>query len=75
MTEGAAHWRAGVRKPPREETAGSDTWAVRHTRYGDLIGAGDAREGRRDGLAHWPAAMRLVSKRLLASDDEGFCSI
>jgi hypothetical protein len=31
---GAAHTGAGVRKPPREETAGWDTWVVRRALWG-----------------------------------------
>jgi len=32
--DGATHSGAGVRKPPREETAGRDTWAVRQALWG-----------------------------------------
>ena len=39
MTEGAAHAGAGVRKPPREETAGGVA-KLRVRRYGDFAGGG-----------------------------------
>src|SRR5262245_13959405 len=32
--EGATYSGAGVGKPPREETAGRDTWAFRHALWG-----------------------------------------
>ena len=72
--DGATHSGAGVRKPPREETAGRDTRRF-VTRYGDLIAADDAVERRRDDPAHWPTAKRLVSKGLAAWAGEGSCSM
>ena len=47
---GAARTGAGVRKPPREETAGRDTWAARR-RYGDLSAADEACDWRRAELS------------------------
>src|SRR3979490_467524 len=43
---GAAHTGAGVRKPPREETAGG-VERVRVRRYGDLVGGGSLPVGDR----------------------------
>src|SRR5262245_40867039 len=39
--DGSIRWWAGVRKPPREETAGGDARGLVR-RYGDLIAADDA---------------------------------
>jgi len=61
--DGATHSGAGVRKPPREETAGRDTlWFVTH--YGDLIAGDDAPERSQDDPARWPRALGLKRKRL-----------
>jgi hypothetical protein len=54
---------AGVRKPPREETAlGGRTAEPRL--YGDLIAADEAREQVREDRVQWRAAIWLRSKRL-----------
>ena len=63
----AAHTGAGVRKPPREETAGGARgW--RGVDYGDLSAADEVREWIRGA----PASRRPV-KRLL--DERGVASI
>ena len=64
--EGATYSGAGVRKPPREETAGKDRrWFV--TRYGDLMAADDAvREGKmiqRAGRGHCGSCARGCPRR------------
>src|SRR5882762_1245995 len=62
--DGATHSGAGVRKPPREETAGRDTlWFVTH--YGDLIAGDDAPERSQDDPTRWPRALGSCARGCL----------
>src|SRR5260221_11675433 len=51
LTDGATGTGAGVRKPPREETAGWDAAVVRQTRHGG------GREGSRPGEGKFSAGV------------------
>ena len=66
--------RAGVRKPPREETALGDA-RQRSGHYGDLVAADEAREHVREDGVQWRAAIWLRSKRLTGFTDEDCCAI
>ncbi len=69
FTDGATRTGAGVRKPPREETAGLDATVVRQTRHG-AMGIWTGRRGYADSRAApdgrccehrpWPA-MEILS--------------
>src|SRR2546429_5758153 len=63
---GAAHWGAGVRKPPREETAGGARgW--RGEGYGDLSAADEVCGWSRGAPAGRPIVKRLTDERRGAS--------
>src|SRR5882757_3008311 len=63
---GAAHTGAGVRKPPREETAGG-VRGWRGVGYGDLSAADEVCEWSRGAPASWRTVKRLPEERRVAS--------
>src|ERR1700692_160046 len=64
---GAAHSGAGVRKPPREETAGGARgWGG--VGYGDLSGAGEVGEWSQAAPASRWTVKRLLDERRVASN-------
>jgi hypothetical protein len=69
MTEVQRALRAGVRKPPREETAGDGVERF-GARYGDLSAVDGAAERMQDDRGRWPTAMGRMSKQLPARTGE-----
>jgi hypothetical protein len=62
---GAARTGAGVRKPPREETAGG-VRGWRGVGYGDLSAADEVCEWSRGAPASQPTVKRLLDERRIA---------
>ena len=64
-TNGSARVGAGVRNPPREETAMRGRW-VCGLRYGDLSAADEASGGREGDRRYCWTRLHLVSRGLQA---------
>jgi hypothetical protein len=67
MTVGRRVRGAGVRKPPREETAGGGRGS-RGVRYGDLSAADEVCEWSRGAPASRPTVKRPLDERRVASN-------